>query len=109
MESELIKYLESIGAIEFAFEDEHGERIYKFTDQAEELVPDLYQEHLNDFSNTVFSLWEKNLIDMTFDDKGEPLIGLNENSLNYEEYELDQDESDAMAEIIATWKHLEDQ
>jgi hypothetical protein len=83
VEEEMIEYLISIGALEYVFDDEDGEPIYRMTPEAKDIVPDLYEEHMKDFNAVVFSLWDKNMLDIVFDDKsGEPMIGINSNSLD---------------------------
>lgn len=105
MEEELIQYLISIGALEYCFTDDDGSYIYRLTPEAKDLVPDLYDEHMKQFNTTVFSLWNKGLIDIVFDDDGEPLIGLNENSDNKEMIKkLDITEADILKEIKFVWK-----
>ena len=105
MDDELIEYLLSIGALEFAFNDDEGVAIYRLTPDAKELVPDLYEEHIKNFTTSVFSLWEKDLIDVAFDDDGEPLITINENSENDELIsQLEKEDKDVLKEIVFVWK-----
>lgn len=95
-----------IGALEFVYTEHSGENIYRFTDKAKALVPELYEAHMREFNNIVFSLWNKNVIDVVFDEEGEPLISINENSFNLESIEqLDEEEKDALNEIIISWNH----
>lgn len=104
MEQDDIECLLEIGALEFVYVDENGDNVYRFTDQAKTLVPEIYHEHMKDFSNIVFSLWNKNLIDVVFDEEGEPLISINNNSFDYEQIkELDEEEMDGLKEIIISW------
>ncbi len=105
MDDELIQYLLSIGALEFAFIDDEGEHIYRLTPDAKELVPDLYEEHMQNFTASVFSLWNKDLIDIVFDDDGEPLISINDNTENEELIsKLDSQDKDILKEIVFVWK-----
>ena len=105
----MIQYLLSIGALQWAFTNEDGEEIYRLTPDAKELVPNLYDEHIKDFNSIVFSLWNKNMIDLTFDEDGEPLIGLNENSINEEMIvDLDKNEKEALKEIVFVYKMKEE-
>lgn len=105
VEEELVEYLLSIGALEYVFDDEDGEAVYRLTPDAKDLVPDLYEEHMKDFNSVVFSLWRKNLIDVVFDEDGEPLIGINDNTINEEMIkELDKQEREAIQEILYVWK-----
>ena len=104
MEQDDIEYLLEIGALEFVHVDQNGDNVYRFTDTARKLVPEIYDAHMKEFNNIVFSLWNKNLIDVVFDEEGEPLISINENSFNSEEIqELDEEERDGLEEIIMSW------
>lgn len=105
VDDELIQYLLSIGALEFVFIDEEGEHIYRLTPEARELVPDLYDEHMQNFTSSVFSLWSKDLIDVVFDENGEPLIGINDNTENEQLVsELDNQDKNILKEILFVWK-----
>jgi hypothetical protein len=110
MEEELIQYLLSIGALQFAFVDDHGEKVYRLTPEAKELVPTLYEEHIKDFNSTVFSLWNKGIIDIVFDENGEPLIGPNENSENKKKIKkLDKNEKEVLSEILFLWNKKQEE
>jgi predicted ATP-grasp superfamily ATP-dependent carboligase len=105
VEEEMIQYLISIGALEYVFDDEDGEPVYRLTEEAKDLVPDLYEEHMKDFNSVVFSLWSKNLVDVVFDEDGEPMIGLNVNTDDLEMIEeLDKQEKEVLEEILHIWK-----
>jgi len=105
MDDEMVEYLLSIGALEYVFTDEDGEPIYRLTPDAKDLVPDLYEEHMKDFNSVVFSLWQKDLVDLVFDEGGEPLIGINNNTTDPEMIEmLDRQEKEAIEEILFVWK-----
>lgn len=105
VEEELVEYLLSIGALEYVFDDEDGEPIYRLTPDAKDLVPELYEEHTKDFNSVVFSLWRKNFIDVVFDEDGEPLIGINDNTINEDMVkELGREEREALQEILFVWK-----
>ena len=105
VEEELVQYLVSIGALEYVFTDDDGEPIYRLTPEAKDLVPELYEEHMKDFNSVVFSLWSKDLIDIIFDENGEPLVGINENTHNLEmRKDLDKQEKEAIQEILFVWK-----
>lgn len=109
MEPELVEYLVSIGALEFCYIDDAGENIYRFTKDAKELVPDIYKEHMKEFNNVIFSLWLKDVVDIIFDEDGEPLIGINKNTYdNVYVDKLEDDEREALKEIIYTWNEIGD-
>ena len=105
MDEEMIQYLISIGALEYVFDDEDGEPIYRMTPEAKDFVPDLYDDHIQDFNAMLFSLWTKDMIDVVFDEIGDPMVSLNENSQNKEmTSKLDREEKETLQEIIFVWK-----
>ena len=105
MEEELIQYLLSIGALEHVYDDADNNPIYRLTENAKELVPELYQEHMKDFHMASFSLWSKGLINIVFNENGEPLIGLNENSIDLEKTkDLPKNEKEALQEMLIYWE-----
>ena len=105
MEEELIQYLLSIGALEYVYDNAENNPVYRLTEDAKELVPELYQEHMKDFHMAAFSLWSKGLINIVFDDAGEPLIGLNENSTDLEKTKnLPKNEKEALQEMLVYWE-----
>jgi hypothetical protein len=107
LDKELIEHLIEIGALEFVYVDEDGESIYKFTKKAKELVPDIYNEHMKDFNNLIFSLWMKDIIDVIFDENGEPLVGVNNNTHDLEKTQgLELEEKEALKEIISSWNEM---
>jgi hypothetical protein len=109
VDEETIEYLLEIGALEFDSVDESGENLYKFTKEAKDLVPEIYNEQMKDFNALVFSLWSKDLIDVCFDEAGEPLIGVNENSYDNNHYKkLSMEEFLALSEIREAWEEFEE-
>ena len=105
MDPEELIHLIEIGALEFVSVDENNEDVYRFTKNAKKLVPKLYKEHMQEFSNVVFSLWTKNMLDVVFDEEGDPLISINENSSDLEKIEqLGLDEKEVIFEIVNSWE-----
>ncbi len=76
-EDDLEYYLE-IGAIELVGIDEDGEVIFKITDEAEELAPELWQSHKDYIDRTLIELYEKDLISVEYDENLEATITLTE-------------------------------
>lgn len=82
-EEDLLQYLIDSGIIiPLGFNEEIGEDMYKISDKAQELFPDLLEEQSRYVNEAVFDLWNLELIDVVFDDNGDPLVGLNKNSLD---------------------------
>ena len=79
MDNEMIEFLKSIGAIEDA-----GDGNYRLTDAASEFVPEVVKTHEAQFNNDVFSLWMNGMLELVFDEDGDPMIDLSEDSRNEE-------------------------
>lgn len=91
-EEQIIKWLVDLGIIEdLGYNEELGENMYHITSEAQEYFPQLKETHLKDINQHVFDLWQINMLDVTFDDKGEPLVALNKNSLDKEKIAQIQD------------------
>ena len=83
--SKIIDHLILEGGIEVAGVDpESGEMLYAFTPKVKEIMPELYDDHLNFVNAELMVLWEKGFVDINFlmDD---PLISLTEKSYIPEE------------------------
>jgi len=76
-ERDLDYYME-IGAVEFSGVDEYGEIIFKITDEAEHLVPELWQAHKDYIDQTLLDLYEKDLISVEYNENLEATITLTE-------------------------------
>ena len=74
--SQIIDDLILEGGLEIAGVDpETGEMLYLFTPKVKELMPDLYNDHLNFVNDELMALWEKGYVDIDFF-KDDPLISL---------------------------------
>lgn len=75
MDKEMIEFLKSIGAIE-----ELPGGNYRLSEEAEEFVPEVVKHHESMFNNDVFSLWINDMIDLIFDNDGDPMLDVTETS-----------------------------
>ena len=75
MDEEMIQFLKSIGALE-----SNDDGTYRLTDEAQEYVPDMVKTHEAHFNNDVFSLWLNGMLELVFDEDGDPMIDLSEDS-----------------------------
>ena len=75
---EMMEFLKSIGAIE---EVDGG---FRLTEAARDTVPDMVKKHEAHFNNDVFSLWMNDMLDLNFDQDGEPMIDLSDISRDKE-------------------------
>jgi hypothetical protein len=104
MDREDIEYFLSIGALEFSYVNEDGEDIYSLTEDAIELAPELYEEQMKKFNEVIFSLWRKDIIDIMFDDEGEPMISLHQDTGELlKTVVLDEEEKETLEEILIAW------
>lgn len=63
--SEIIDHLILEGGIEVAGVDpESGEILYAFTPKVKEIMPELYDDHLNFVNAELMALWEKGYVDI---------------------------------------------
>lgn len=62
---ETIEALILSGAIEIAALDEHtGQPLYAFSPKIKEIMPELYQEHINEVNRDIMMLWELGFLDI---------------------------------------------
>lgn len=91
-EDELIQWLISMGVIkEVGYNEDLGENMYQITPEAQQYLPELKKTYLQEINQSVFELWQMNMLDVTFDEKGEPMVALNKNSLDKEKIKQIQD------------------
>jgi len=64
-EQTAIDYLLLNGGLQVAGIDKNtGDFLYSFTPKIQEIMPELYHEHLNDVNNKLMGLWEKGFLDI---------------------------------------------
>ena len=81
-ENEMIEKLILEGALEVAGVDsEDGSLLYSFTPKIEQVMPELYHDHMNSVNTEILSLWERGYVDIDFLSK-DPIITLAEKSFN---------------------------
>ena len=99
-EFETIDHLILNGGLEFVGIDENThEYLYSFTPKIKELMPELYQQHLDLVNFEVMNLWEKGFlnVDLMSDN---PMISLTEKSFDdFELYKLSSAEQWSLSEI----------
>ena len=83
--SKIIDNLILEGGLEVAGVDsETGEMLYAFTPKVKELMPELYDDHLNFVNAELMGLWEKGYIEIDFL-KDDPLISVNDKASDINE------------------------
>jgi len=65
------------GALEVAgIDSKTGEFLYSVTPKMKDIMPDLYEEHLNTVNKEIMALWEMGFVDIDFSEDN-PLVRLN--------------------------------
>jgi len=86
-EQQIMEYLILNNALEaVAVDNKTGELLYSFTPKLKEIMPDLYEAHMNSVNLEMLSLWERGYINIDFllDD---PKITLTKKALEIKELE----------------------
>jgi hypothetical protein len=73
--SNIIMKLIEIGALEVrGYDALSNQFIYNLTPKCQEIMPDLFEEHFKMINELAFKLWSKDIIDLTFDKDGVPMV-----------------------------------
>jgi hypothetical protein len=71
----LILQLIEMGALEVReYDSISNQFIYNLTPRCQEIMPDLFEEHFKMINELAFKLWSKEIIDLTFDKEGIPMV-----------------------------------
>jgi hypothetical protein len=90
---ELIEFLIKMGILKpLGYNEELDDEMYLISDSAADLMPELPKMKQQELNSAVFDLWSLDMLDVTFGDDGEPLVGLNKNSTDPEKIEAIEDE-----------------
>jgi hypothetical protein len=104
-EDQMIEKLILNGGLEaVAIDQESGELLYSFTPKIQKLMPNLYNEHLNEVNSNVMNLWEKGFVNVDFFAQ-DPLITLTEKAVDSKSVsELSKQERWNLFEVIRLLK-----
>jgi hypothetical protein len=81
-EDELIKNLILEGALEVAGVDsESGEFLYSVTPKMQEVMPEMYQDHITQVNRDILNLWEKGYVSIDFL-LPDPIVTISEKGLD---------------------------
>jgi hypothetical protein len=84
-DQDAIDYLLLNGGLEVVgLDSDNGEFLYAFTPKIKELMPELYEEHINDVNKNVLKLWEMGYLEIDFMQK-DPVITLGAKSFDLNE------------------------
>jgi len=97
---ETIDMLIATGAIEKSGVDPiSGNPTYVFSPLIQEIMPELYEEHLNEINRNIMALWEKRFVDMELLDN-DPKVTLTDKAFDDHEIEqISREEQIALLEI----------
>jgi hypothetical protein len=101
MEEPTIEDLLLAGAIEvYGVDSDTGEFLYNFTNKMQDILPELYKEHINDVHNEVMYFWEHGAVEMTEMESDNPKIRLTERAFD-ESFvaSLPEDKRDSLEQI----------
>jgi hypothetical protein len=99
-EDRLIEDLILGGALEVAgIDSQTGEFLYNITPKLKDVLPDLYQDHIDTVNKNMLILWEKGYLNIDFMDD-DPLVTIADKGLDLKEIKkLSQEEVFALEEI----------
>ena len=84
-EDQMIEKLILEGALEVAgIDSEDGSLLYSFTPKIQEVMPELYHDHMNLVNAEIMSLWERGYVEIDFLSK-EPVVTLASKSFDKNE------------------------
>ena len=73
---ESLDYYIEIGAVEIAGIEEDGEFIFKVTEKAKELAPELWEAHQEHVDDVLLGLFEEGLLTVTYNEDLEAIVEL---------------------------------
>ena len=86
-DKQIIEMLVLSGALEMAgINEDTGEILYQFTPKLKEVMPDLYDEHLNYVNAEIMKLWEKGFVNVDLMSDN-PIVTLTEKAFDPNEVE----------------------
>lgn len=98
-EKRIIDNLLSNGALEYAGVSDEGEILYNFTPMLKNIMPALYNEHLNHVNSELMNLWEKGFIEMDLMSNN-PVVRLSPKAFSDDWKDLSKDEKWSLKEIM---------
>lgn len=99
-EDEMMEFLILEGGLEVSGIDHNsGEFLYSFTPKIKEIMPELYEDHLNSINKEVMNLWEQGYIYLDLLEE-DPIISLAPKALDSQEVgQLSMEEQWCLSEI----------
>lgn len=106
--NETVDHLIMNGGLEVAgIDSETGQFLYVFTPKIKELMPELYNQHLNHVNGEIMRLWEAGYLNVDFL-SDEPIVTITEKALDKEQVaNLSKDDQWSLEEIKRLMKRPE--
>lgn len=103
-----IEYLLLKGGLQVAgIDSKTGEFLYAFTPKIKEIMPELYDEHMNHVNNEIMGLWEKGFVNIDLMSEN-PIVTLTEKAFDKEQVaKLGPTDQWSLEEIKRLLKHRE--
>lgn len=91
---DIIQYLIEMGVLKpLGYDENVGDELFLVTEEAEQIMPEIPKMRERETNSAVFDLWQLGMLDVVFDDNGEPLVSLNKNSTDKDKIEAIEDEN----------------
>jgi hypothetical protein len=91
-EQDSIDYLILNGGLELmGIDSSNGEFLYSFTPKIKEIMPELYEQHIQDTNNKILKLWEKGFLDIDLMEN-DPVVSITPKALDEKEISTLSDE-----------------
>lgn len=97
-DDDIIQDLILKNAIQFAGVNENGEMLYSFTPKIKDIMPDLYNAHLNNVNTEMMNLWEKGFVNIDLMSE-DPIVTLTPKAFGYDIFTLSDEEQWSLMEI----------
>lgn len=98
LEDDIMNDLILKNAIQFSGVDEKGDILYSFTPKIKEIMPDLYEHHLNYVNLEIMNLWQKGFLEIDLMSQ-DPVVRLSNKAFTEDIQSLSDEEKSSLNEI----------
>jgi hypothetical protein len=86
--NKFIDFLVEMGVLKpMGFNVDIGEDLFIITEEAADIIPEIPKIREKETNQAIFELWQRNMLDVVFDEEGMPMVSLNKNSTDKEKIE----------------------
>lgn len=109
-QDDIVEFMLETGALKKVGTDKDtGEDLYELTEKADEFFPEFTESFFTEINNAVFFLWQRDFLELYFDDDGEPLIGPADKAYDKTSWkELDIEDAFILKQIVAIFDESDD-